>query len=118
MGLPVTNCNLSRPTIFRPIKCRKNGSKEPPVPQAGWARPNKTILKAVVDALGIVESYTLLKLNLIRDFSQHITYLHQQSTRTCNYSQLAYVIMIVISSSTNMHLAVHIDVSYHSPKLI
>jgi hypothetical protein len=25
--------------------------------------------------------------------------------------------MIVISSSTNMHLAIHIDVSNHSPKL-
>ena len=53
-----------------------------------------------------------------RDFSRHANYRHQQSTRTYNYSQLAYVIMIVISSSTNMHLAIHIDVSNHSPKLI
>jgi hypothetical protein len=65
----------------------------------------------------ITLSYTLIKLNPTRDFSQHASYPHQQSIRTCNYSQLVYVIMIVISSSTNMYFTVHIDVSSHSLKL-
>jgi len=63
-------------------------------------------------------SYTFIKLNPTRDFSQHASYPHQQSTKTCIYSQLAHIIMIVISSSINIHLVVHIDVSNHSTKLI
>jgi hypothetical protein len=66
----------------------------------------------------VIGSYTLIKLNLTRDFSQHVSYPHQQSHIICNYNQLAHVIMIVISSSTNMHLAVHIDVSNYLSELI
>jgi hypothetical protein len=55
------------------------------------------------------ESYTLVKLNPIRDFSQHASYSHQQSTRTCNYNQLAHVIMIFISLSTNKHLEISLN---------
>ena len=74
-------------------------------------------LVVMVSSLTIL-SYTLIKVNPTKDFSQHASYPHQQSTKTCNYSQLTYVIMIVISSSTNIHLAVHIDVSNNSTKLI
>ena len=81
---------------------------------------NKTVSKSYLILLkqNPLLTYTLTKLNLTRDFSQYTSYPHQQCTKTCNYSQLAHVIMIVISSSTNMHLAVHIDVSNHSTKLI
>jgi hypothetical protein len=35
-------------------------------------------------------SYTLIKLNSTKDFSQYASYPHQQSTRTCSYNQLAH----------------------------